>query len=154
MVQANENAWCLVIYSATLIGINTVPTQPRSSAALCLQLQSSTFHLHSCRGYKEILSPEIAKAACSPPHSYPCASEPWDPPRTGTSSWTWGTAPSPPPSRECHRSPRCIHCRRHTRGPAVSLPTSPCHRGQHSSKLRGQDLGVNQLVQTVQVVTV
>lgn len=84
MVQANENAWCLVIYSATLIGINTVPTQPRSSAALCLQLQSSTFHLHSCRGYKEILSPEIAKAACSPPHSYPCASEPWDPPRTGT----------------------------------------------------------------------
>lgn len=35
----------------------------------------------------------------------------------------------------------------------------PCPRphvigGQHSSKLRGQDLGVNQLVQTVQVVTV
>ena len=37
-----------------------------------------------------------------------------------TSSWTWGTAPSLPPWQACCRSPHCIHCPHHTRGPAVS----------------------------------
>lgn len=46
-----------------------------------------------------------------------------------TSSWTWGRAPFLLLSQTCCRSPRCIHCHHRTRGRAVFLPMSPCHKG-------------------------